>query len=147
MPICKNCHRSITRFDEDVCPYCGTENPIEDGYVTKDVTSFVDPLASDYKLYKSKSRKKAALLCLFAGMFGAHNFYLGFQKAAIIELIVSLILIGGGGTLLGLLLQETMPLFTWYLIFFGVVFLAYAIRSLHYFLKDSLRDAAGEFLR
>jgi len=147
MPICKNCHHSITRFDEDVCPYCGTEHPIEDGYVTKDMTSFVDPVASEYKLYKSKSRRLSATLCLFLGMFGIHNFYLGFKKVAIIELIITTILIAGGGTLLGFFLAETMPFFSWYLIFFGVLFIFYALRSFHYFLKDSLCDASGEFLR
>ena len=27
MPTCRHCHNQISRFDVDVCPYCGTANP------------------------------------------------------------------------------------------------------------------------
>ena len=76
MPICKNCHRTISKFDKDMCPYCGTGNPIEDNYQTKDVTSFIKATKTSGDLYKSKSRKTAGFLWLFLGSLGIHNFFL-----------------------------------------------------------------------
>lgn len=40
--------------------------------------------------YQQKSRLAAALLAFLFGVFGVHNFYLGFNTKAIIQLIVSL---------------------------------------------------------
>lgn len=150
MPNCRNCKREISRFDKDVCPHCGTLDPIGDGYKTRDMTSFVDPLHPDYKLYKSKSRKVTAILCLLLGFLGIHNFYLGFAKKGWWEAVISLIIINVFG--LGLCLVSffklfVMPYVVCYLIPFGVVFIAFALRSIHYFTKDSLKDASGEFLR
>jgi len=146
MPICKNCHHSISSFDKDVCPYCGENNPIDENYETKDMTQFVDPVSGDYKLYKSKSRKASAFLCLFLGYFGAHSFYLGFYRRGAIEAIASLLIIGGIGSLLGFLLQGKMPFYLPHIILFAVLFLVYAILSIRYFHKDSLKDSRGEFL-
>jgi len=146
MPICKNCHRTISKFDSDLCPYCGTENPIANDYETKDVTSFITATGSNTQLYKSKSRKTSAFLCLLLGEFGAHNFYLGFKKKAWIELFVTLFFIGGVGSVLFFLVPPfhnalgfLIPFFAVWLVYMGV--------SIHYFTKDSLEDANGVFLR
>ena len=143
MPTCRNCGREIGKHDADLCPYCGTKNPIGEDYLTKDMTSFVDPVGQ-YELYKSRSRKTSALLCLFLGWLGIHSFYLRFKKRGIIELAISLVLIGGVGSLL--LLSPLHPAFC-YLIPFGVAFLAYAILSIRYFKDETLKDGNGEFLR
>lgn len=39
----------------------------------------------------SKSKVAAGLLGIFLGAFGAHNFYLGFKKKAIIQLVITLV--------------------------------------------------------
>lgn len=147
MPICKNCHHEITKFDADVCPYCGTIHPIDDNYKTRDMTSFVDPITGDYKLYKSKSRKIAGVFSLFLGIFSADLFYLGFAKKAIFRLLIDLILIGGVGSLFFFLVPGLKGNWLSYLLVFGVLFVVYLIYSFHYFLKDSLVDSHGEFLR
>ncbi len=147
MPICKRCHHSISSFDKDLCPYCGEENPIDEGYETKDMTQFINPVSGDYKLLKSKSRLTCALLCLFLGSFGAHSFYLGFKKRGLIELIATLIFIAAIGSIFAFAIKLSIQTGLSYLIAFGIVFLIYAGISIKYFVKDSLKDAHGEFLR
>ncbi len=44
-----------------------------------------------------KSKMAAGLLGIFLGGWGIHNFYLGFTKKAIIQIIVSLCTCGIGG--------------------------------------------------
>ena len=55
-----------------------------------------DPIAAAF--HGPKNRTTAGLLAIFLGGFGAHKFYLGYQNAAIIHLVVcfvgSLLIIG-----------------------------------------------------
>lgn len=146
MPICKYCHHTISNFDKDVCPFCGEKNPIDNTYETKDMTQFVNPVTGDYKLYKSKSRKIASFLCLFLGSFGAHNFYLGYTKKGLIELLITLVLVGGIGSLLAFALNLSWPIPLSFVLPFAVIFVFYAFLSIRYFTKDSLKDSRGEFL-
>lgn len=44
-----------------------------------------------------KSKMVAGLLGIFLGGWGIHNFYLGFTKKAIIQIVVSLVTCGIGG--------------------------------------------------
>lgn len=44
-----------------------------------------------------KSKMAAGLLGIFLGAWGIHNFYLGFTKKAIIQIIVTLVTCGVGG--------------------------------------------------
>lgn len=145
MPECKNCHREISKFDSDVCPFCGTPHPIDDNYKTKDMTSFVDPITGNYKLYRSKSRKAAFALCLSLGWAGAHFFYLGFLKKGLISIVVSLLIIAG----VGLPLFFFLPLLSFwsFVIAFGLCWIIYLPLAIKYLFSDSYKDANGEFLR
>lgn len=89
MAKCKYCHRSIERFDSDICPYCGNKKPLEEGYKTMDITQTFDSFRQEGALYKSKSKKTALILGGFLGAFGAQWFYLGFIKKGIAECLVS----------------------------------------------------------
>lgn len=44
-----------------------------------------------------KSKMVAGLLGIFLGSFGIHNFYLGFTKKAIIQIVVTIVTCGIGG--------------------------------------------------
>jgi TM2 domain-containing membrane protein YozV len=145
MPKCRYCHKEISALlDKDVCPYCGIKNPIEDNYKTKDMTAFVDPVTGNYKLYKSKSKRLTGLLCLTLGYFGVHNFYLRFFKKALLDIAITLVAVGGIGSLLFFL----TPLGVWgYLIPFFAVWLGFVGLSVYFYKKDSLKDGNGEFLR
>jgi hypothetical protein len=74
-------------------------HPIDENYKTKDMTQFVDPVSGNYQLYKSKTKKTAALLAIFLGWTGAHFFYLASRKKAFCDL-GHLAIIGGVGSLL-----------------------------------------------
>ena len=45
----------------------------------------------------------AALLAIFLGWVGAHKFYLGYMKAGIIQLVVTLVTCGSIGSIVGLI--------------------------------------------
>ncbi len=144
MPQCKNCHRNISSFDHDICPYCGERNPIQTDYRTKDITQFVDPVSEEYKLYKSKSKKMMVILMASLGMFGVPYFYIGKFKNAVICLSISVLSILG----FGFLLFFTCLGNAWaFLIPFFALFVFYACFSLTLLHNDTLKDANGEFLR
>jgi hypothetical protein len=145
MPQCKNCHREITKFDNDVCPYCGTLHPIDENYKTKDMTQFVDPVTGNYQLYKSKSKKTTALLAVFLGWVGAHFFYLGYKKFGIFAILGSVAIIGGVGSLL--CFTNTGLGYLGYLVAFIIAWVIYPFYSLKYIKSDTYKDANGEFLR
>ena len=144
MPQCKNCHREITKFDNDVCPYCGTSHPIEADYKTKDMTQFVDPITGSYQLYRSKSKKTAALLAIFLGWTGAPFFYLGYTKNGILALVASLAVIAGGGSLL---FFSAGLGWAGYLCAFLLAWIVYPPLAVRYLKSDTYKDANGEFLR
>lgn len=144
MPKCRNCGRTLRRFDSDICPYCGERDPFDKNYQTKDMTSFVKPISGVDDLPKSKKRSVAGLLCLFLGIFGAHFFYLGYKKNGLISILTTLILALGGGLALGLAFPQHLFLAFLPLI---IVYLIYIIFSFRFFLSTDVKDAHGEYLR
>lgn len=147
MPICKYCHKTISNFDKDVCPYCGEKDPIEETYETKDMTQFVNPVTGEYKLYKTKSRKVAAILCFFFGFLGASSFYLGYWKRGVSILSGSLVITVVIGLLLHLGFRVPLPPYLCYLFPVSGLLLVSIGFSVRYMLKDSVKDKNGEFLR
>lgn len=145
MPYCKYCHKEISKFDSDVCPYCGGSNPIQDDYKTMDVTTSIGKLGEEINLYKSKSHKKFALLAMFLGMFGVHNFYIKKNKLGYINIAVTILL----ELSLGLILYFSGAIKNVLAFILPLVclFVFYLILGLYYLKKDSLKDADGEFLR
>jgi hypothetical protein len=145
MPQCKNCHREISNFDTDICPYCGTPHPIDDNYKTMDMTSHIDPVTGKYELYKSKSKTTAGLLCLFLGIFGAPYFYIKFPKKGLLAILATILVVGGSGSFLYFF--EVLPIYLAFLTPLGVMWVYWAVYSVYFFRKDSLKDGNGEFLR
>lgn len=74
------------------CPVCGEETNPEAVVCVKCGAS----LAAEQKNVGEKSKLVAGLLGIFLGGWGVHNFYLGFTKKAVIQLIVSLVTCGIG---------------------------------------------------
>ena len=144
MPKCRNCNKTISKQDFDICPYCGIDHPIESGYKTQDVTQFIDPVTGEYDLYVSKSRKVAVLLSALLGFSGAAFFYLKMRKWAIISLLVTLILVGGVGSLL-FFLAWPHPLA--YILPFLVSYLPHIGFAVYLGISHSAKDGEGEFLR
>ena len=143
MPYCKNCHHEISRLDSDVCPYCGVKDPITDTYQTMDVTQNIAGLKSQ-NLYRCKSQKKAALLCMLFGNFGVKEFYLLEPKKGWIWLLITLLGVAGIGSALYFVLWKNplsfvLPLLAFWLFHF--------VRGLLFLKKESPKDGNGEFLR
>ena len=70
--FCKNCGAAVSQ-NAAVCLHCGSA--ISNQNIAKG----------------SKSKMAAGLLAIFLGYLGVHNFYLGYTKKAVIQLLVSLL--------------------------------------------------------
>ena len=85
-------------------------------------------------------------LCLFLGSLGIHNFFLGFIKKGILEFLLTLVIVGGIGSLLFFFVDPFKNALA-YILPFLPCFLFYAFASIRIFKNDSLTDANGVFLR
>jgi hypothetical protein len=97
MPKCKNCGENITKFDKEICPYCGCKHPLdEETAETCDVTQTIETMENtdpdiSYEVHKKNT---SAVLGVFLGIFGADAFYLGFKNEGILRCILSVLGIG-----------------------------------------------------
>ncbi len=149
MPKCKNCGENITKFDKEICPFCGEKNPID---TTKEDTCDVTQTLNTINLNTKeqihlKEHKKIInfVLCLFLGLFGADSFYLGFKKEGLIR-ILSTVLIYGGCFLLFYFLVFTKNLVLSLTVPFAVIYFIYIVLSIVILFKRS-KDSNGVFLR
>lgn len=74
---CANCGKELTD-EQDICLNCGVR-------VKKSTTS------SDLN---AKSKLAAGLFGIFLGVFGVHNFYLGFTGKAVAQLLITVLSCG-----------------------------------------------------
>lgn len=144
MPYCRQCHREISKFDNDMCPYCGTPHPIDPNYETMDITRNMATLEGQYELPKSRKKKVLILLCATLGYLGVHWFYIYRKTRGIVSLLFSLAFVGGIGSLL---LLTPLPVYADYLIAFGAVWIVFLIEALLLLFIDTPKDGRGEFLR
>jgi len=145
MPNCKNCNREISNFDNDICPYCGCEHPIEDDYQTMDITRNITKKNPSYQLYKAKKKKTFALLAFFLGFLGIENFYIGFKKKGLIKLLCSIGIYGVLTAVLYFFIFKNYLSFALSGAFLILIF--NVIPGIVFLCKDSPKDCNGEFLR
>ena len=80
---CKKCNYK-RGFGVDYCPDCGAETEARARKCPEcKATLFV------MRNTKPRNRVVAALLAFFIGMFGIHNFYLGYMRRGLLQVIVS----------------------------------------------------------
>ena len=81
-PVCGNYIPS----EAAICPICGANVSQNNNYASaqNDVPTG----------YNQRSKLAAALLALFLGAFGIHNFYLGYTNKAIIQLVLGILCCG-----------------------------------------------------
>ena len=144
MPYCKYCNQPISKFDTDICPNCGGASPIDPNYETMDITKRFDHFQGG-TLYRSKSQKVAAILSMTCGFFGVHEFYIKRPKIGLIILAITLVLVGGLGSILACAAGAHPALA--YTIPFGVDWLFFVGYGILFLKKDSPKDGEGEFLR
>ena len=145
MPSCRNCGARLTKFDSDICPVCGTKDPLK-GVTseTVEITSQID-LNNFVEGQKVVCRhKKLLVLFLSIGFTGAPFFYLKKKKMGIIWLLINLIVLGGLFALLFMLPSVHIAL----AIIIPIVSV-YAINgvtgAIYHYLPD-LKDGEGEFV-
>lgn len=84
------------------CPSCGKETA-EGAVVCVNCGVALSPAyqsAVNASEAERKSKLVVGLLGIFLGAFGIHNFYLGYTKKAVIQLLVSLLTCGIGATVM-----------------------------------------------
>ena len=145
MPNCRNCGARLSKFDKDICPVCGTKNPLEGvSSETVEITSQVDlsGFAAGQKVMRH--RKSMLLLSCLIGFTGAMFFYLKNKKFGILWFLINL------GSIAGItILLFTLPhLHIALSLVIGFIFsyICNVILGLLYFFKPNLKDAEGEFV-
>ena len=69
-----------------VCEYCGARQEIGNNQ-----NASADSIIITAENKCAKSKIAVGLLAIFLGIFGVHNFYLGYTTKAIIQLVLSLV--------------------------------------------------------
>ena len=147
MPKCKYCGENITKFDKEICPFCGGKKPLEgvESY-TVDITQTINTVdKKTVENYKQHSKLINSLLCMFLGIFGADSFYLGHFKSGISRLLVGFIYIIS----LFCILYFAVNLEILYslLISIGSIFIVYFILGVIGLFLNSRKDSNGAFLK
>ena len=144
MPNCKNCGARISKFDKDICPVCGTKNPLEGvSSETVEITSQIDlnNFAEGQKVVCR--RKKMLILFLACGFTAVQFFYLKRKKFAILWLVINLLLMG---LTFFLISGFSMPLTVVIIVSVLMTYVLNGIMgAIYYFLPD-LKDGEGEFV-
>lgn len=87
--VCTNCGvKTGTGFN--YCPNCGNPTGSQAAVCVKCGISLAAAPGPGMVGMNAKSKLAAGLLAIFLGAFGVHNFYLGYTKRAVIQLVVSL---------------------------------------------------------
>ena len=106
-----------------MCPNCGKENPENATVCAGCGASFVQqaapgvaPVQPAAAPAEAKSKLVAGLLAIFLGSLGIHNFYLGYTKKAVAQLLTCLLggLVCGIGAIVASIwaLVEAIQIFT-----------------------------------
>lgn len=87
--FCKQCGEPLTPGAK-FCENCGTPAPENVLYSTVSQTREIVPA------HAPRSRVAAGVLAILLGSLGVHNFYLGFTKRGLTQLLISLLTCGVG---------------------------------------------------
>ena len=145
MPKCRYCHEQISRLDKDICPFCGGKKPLEGvDDSTIDITKAFDPVELKKQHLLPKSKKIAAVLCFICGIFGLDEFYISRPKHALITLVITLLLIGGVGSILFFCALKNV---FGYLIPYFTCETYFILKGVYFLLSPTIKDGRGEFLK
>ncbi len=82
--FCRKCGKELGN-DDNFCPHCGEA-------VNETKTFKAEPAVEDDR----KSKLLAGLFGIFLGGFGVHNFYLGFTKRGVVQILLTVCCCGVG---------------------------------------------------
>lgn len=143
---CKNCGNNLTKFNKEICPYCGIKDPIDDYLDSSNTTQAIDKIYEEDKNFKQKDFKKYCFLLMFLGIFGIDSIYLGKIYNLVVRLIcnVCFFLI----LFLSIYLSNDSLLVLSILLPIGILFLFYLIYGLIIlFLDKKPKDKNGVYLK
>lgn len=147
MPYCRNCHTRITKFEKDICPVCGTRNPLDGASSdTVEITSQLDlGEKANRKIYKAHFRLNTFIWFLFLGWTGAGFFYLNFKKRGLIWLLCNVAVLAG---LIALFAFVVLDYKNWlaYAAPVSIVYLANIGVAIYFLCKKDIKDGNGEFI-
>ncbi len=89
---CKNCGEKLTKFNKEICPYCGCKEPLSESSQETDTTKAIQVVNDSSLIVNKKSLKVFILLTCFLGIFGIEFAYLNKIKEFLISLLINLIL-------------------------------------------------------
>ena len=145
MPTCRNCGARLSKFDSDICPVCGTKDPLQGvSSETVEITSQVE--LSNFVAGQKVVRHRKTMLILFlvCGFTGLGYFYIKKKRDGILDIALTLLLLSSGFILLHLVaglnipLSIILPVVTIYLFNIAV--------GLILFFTPNLKDGEGEFV-
>ena len=145
MPNCRNCGARLSKFDKDICPVCGTKDPLQGvSSETVEITSQID--LNDFKEGQKVVRRRKTLLILFiaCGFTAAPFFYLKKKIFAIIWLIANLLVMAGLFFLLSMM--NGVPLIVAIIVPIITSYLVNSIMGVIYNFLPNLKDGEGEFV-
>ncbi len=91
--VCTNCGFS-KNSGSGFCPNCGAQTVSGAEFCTDCGASLKGSFTGSVYSDNAKSRLAAALLGIFLGYLGIHNFYLGYTKRGLIQLLLSILSCG-----------------------------------------------------
>ncbi|MBQ7358780.1 MAG: TM2 domain-containing protein [Lachnospiraceae bacterium] len=98
--FCKNCGEQYQTEEAVICVKCGTAKGQGVNYChhcgkpvnpESAVCMSCGVALKNASAYQQKSKIVAGLLGIFLGTFGVHNFYLGYTKKAVIQLVLCIV--------------------------------------------------------
>ena len=145
MPKCRYCHEHISRLDKEYCPFCGGKKPLEGvDDSTIDITKVFNPVELKKQNLKPRSKVVTAILCFVLGIFGCDEMYISRPKRALITIVITLVMIGGVGSLLFFLALHNA---FGYLIPYFVLELYFVFKGIYILTSPTIKDGRGEFLK
>lgn len=145
MPKCRYCHESISRLDKEICPFCGGKKPLEGiDDSTIDITKVFDPVELKNQNLKPRSKKAAGIFAICLGILGVEEFYIYRCKRALIALAITLIAVGGLGSILFFFALHNVLGF---LIPYFVLEIYYIFKGVYILTSPTVKDGRGEFLK
>lgn len=144
MPACRNCGARLTKFDKEVCPVCGTKNPL-DGVTsdTVEMTSFID--MAQNKDFRVKKRSTMLFYSFVLGFTGLPFFYLHDIKKGIACIVLNISYFVMSFILFDLVLDIGIAITA--ILTIIIMYLVNSLIGIELYFKDSLKDGYGEFVR
>ena len=144
MPKCRNCGTRLTKFDIDICPVCGTKDPLKG--VSSDTLEVTSEISLDADIsFRVCYKKTMVIFFIGLGIFGAGFYYLKKIKVGLIWLLCHLVLMAGAFA--GLYFLANLQLDLSIIIPIVVGYLFNAIFAGILCLNNNLKDGEGEYVR